>query len=227
MEESPLYFRQLANTRWRVGKSAMDFCQLSWNNINIGYMLEVKLMLLEYMSELRSYCTVAFPTRKLLYLNFYSTNFNNFFFKYSLESILLTVKIWSLLAAVATEFSNKKGQRSVFLAVSTYKNHLSVPQFWLDENSFLQPFCSQDFPLSGNINWSQLRFRLTDQILQKLPKHTLWPFYARRKKLFGHSQPFPIHSEPFATIPNPFRAIRNHSEQFRAIRMPANEFFPP
>ncbi len=33
------------------------------------------------MSELRSYCTVAFPTPKRLYLEFCSTNFDNFFKK--------------------------------------------------------------------------------------------------------------------------------------------------
>jgi hypothetical protein len=38
------------------------------------------------MSELRPYCTVAFSTPKPLYLEFCSTNFDNFFLK-----ILLTV----------------------------------------------------------------------------------------------------------------------------------------
>jgi hypothetical protein len=32
-----------------------------------------------YMGELRSYCTVEFRTRKRLYLNLYSTNFDNAF----------------------------------------------------------------------------------------------------------------------------------------------------
>jgi hypothetical protein len=33
------------------------------------------------------------------------------------------------LAAVATEFSNKQGQKSVLLTPSTNENHFSVPQF--------------------------------------------------------------------------------------------------
>jgi hypothetical protein len=50
-------------------------------------------MLTMYMGELRPYFTVAFRTRKRLYLEFYATNFDRFFFKYSLESILLTTKL--------------------------------------------------------------------------------------------------------------------------------------
>jgi hypothetical protein len=46
------------------------------------------------------------------------------------------------LAAVATEFSNKKAQRSVLLAPSTDESQFPARQFGLDENSFLQPFCS-------------------------------------------------------------------------------------
>ena len=100
-----------------------------------------------------------------------------FFFKYSLVSILLTTEISSILTAVAIEFTRKKGKKSVFLASPTVENHLFVAQFWSNENSFLRPFCSQYFPLSNHVNRSQLWFRFTDQILQKLPKHTLWPFY--------------------------------------------------
>jgi hypothetical protein len=38
-------------------------------------------VLFQHMSELRSYCTVAFATPKRLYLEFCSMNFDNFFFK--------------------------------------------------------------------------------------------------------------------------------------------------
>ncbi len=81
------------------------------------------------MGELRSYCTIAFPTRKFLYLNFYSMNFDNFFFQILLIVYPTYSKNMKSLAAVATEFSNKKGQRSAFLALSTDENRLSVPQF--------------------------------------------------------------------------------------------------
>jgi len=79
-----------------------------------------------------------------------------FFSKYSLVSILLTTKISSFLTAAAIEFTSQKGKKSVLLALSTVENHLFVPQFRSDENSFLRRFCSQDFPLSDHIYRSQL-----------------------------------------------------------------------
>jgi hypothetical protein len=59
-----------------------------------------------------------------------------FFFQYSLVSILLTTEVSSFWAAVATEFSRKKGKKSVLFAPSTVENHFSVPQFWLHQNNF-------------------------------------------------------------------------------------------
>jgi hypothetical protein len=42
-------FRRLAKFQGCIGESTMDFRQLSRNNINIGCMSELKLMLLEYI----------------------------------------------------------------------------------------------------------------------------------------------------------------------------------
>ena len=52
-----------------------------------------------------------------------------FFLKYFLVSTLLTVKISSFLAAVATEFSSKKGKKPVLFEDPTRENHFSAPQF--------------------------------------------------------------------------------------------------
>lgn len=98
--------------------------------------------LLMYMGELRPYCTVAFRTRKRLYLAFYLMNFDNFFFQ-----ILLIVhptyrKNIKLLADVATEFSNQKGKPAVLFCSINRRKLRFCPQFWLDENDFLELFCS-------------------------------------------------------------------------------------
>jgi hypothetical protein len=42
-------FANWRNSRRCVGESRLDFRHLSRNNINIEYMLELKLMLLEYI----------------------------------------------------------------------------------------------------------------------------------------------------------------------------------
>ncbi len=79
------------------------------------------------MDGLRSYCTVALRTRKCLYLNFYSTNFNNFFFNYSLVCILLTVKISSFLAAVAYAFSKQERSKWALFGPPIDENHSYRP----------------------------------------------------------------------------------------------------
>jgi len=49
--ESVVDFRQLAKFEECIGESTVDFRQLSRNNINIGGMPELKLILLEYISD--------------------------------------------------------------------------------------------------------------------------------------------------------------------------------
>src|SRR5579862_9213065 len=87
---------------------------------------KIKLKCYLYMGKLRSHCTTAFPARKRLYLNFYSTDFNNFFFKSSLASILLTVKISSLCLSLLRSSQARKVQKSGFLEDLIHENHFSV-----------------------------------------------------------------------------------------------------
>ena len=94
------------------------------------------------MSELRSYCTVAFRARKRLYLEFYLMNFNNFFFQILLIVYPTYRKNIKLLAAVATEFSNQKGKPAVLFCSINRRKLRFCPQFSLDENDFLELFCS-------------------------------------------------------------------------------------
>jgi hypothetical protein len=53
---------------------------------------------------------------------------NDTSFRYSVESILLIVKLLSFMAAVGTEFSSKKDKKSVLFGAFTVKNHFSVSQ---------------------------------------------------------------------------------------------------
>jgi hypothetical protein len=43
------------------------------------------------------------------------------------------------LATVSTEFSSKKGKKTVVFAPSIDKNAISLPHFSLDENNLLSP----------------------------------------------------------------------------------------
>ncbi len=108
-----------------------------WNHFHVLFSYRIILLTLQiqtgkWLSLIHKYEWIALvlygcvSNTKTLISQLLLNEFRHFFFKYSLESILLTVKIWNLLAAVATEFSNKKDQRSVFLAVSTYKNHFCI-----------------------------------------------------------------------------------------------------
>lgn len=95
----------------------------------------------------------------------------------SLVSILVIVKISSLLAAITTKFSRKKGKKSVIFGPSADEKHFSVPQSWLDKNNFWELFCSQNFSLSGHKKWPKLWSWFVYRILQKLPKYTRWLSY--------------------------------------------------
>jgi hypothetical protein len=113
-----------------------------WNTWWISLSTNDSSLKFLYMGELRSYCTVAFPTRKNLYLIFYSTNLDNFFFK-MLHSIYPTYRK-NIKFFGCRDYGIFKQERSkwVLFGAVIDKNHFFCIQFWLDKNNILQPFCS-------------------------------------------------------------------------------------
>jgi hypothetical protein len=75
------------------------------------------------MGELHSYCTVAFRTRKRLYLEFYSTNFDNFFFQILLIVYPTYYKTIKLFGCRGYEvFKQERSKWVLFGAICQWKS---------------------------------------------------------------------------------------------------------
>ena len=129
-----------------------------------------------YMGELRPYCTVASRTRKLLYLSFYSTDFQIFF--------CILVGTYSTYRTITKSFGCVgieiiKWQRSKTVRSGTIQRRkwLSLPPNFDWTNIVFYNHFVEKFLLSNDINLERLWYRFINQILQTLSEDTLQSFY--------------------------------------------------